>query len=100
MDTVSPLPANLRHPADYRDEIEHAEVAAVLSKLPPDHPDRVAYLAGAREACDSQSLSHLLAERTDLVRRLVAAYLGHNDRIWAKHPGADCLGVARADQTD
>ncbi len=75
------LSASIRHPADYRDAIEHAEVAQVLAELPADHPARVAYSSGAREAADSLSLSHLLSERMDLVARLVAAYMGHSRRI-------------------
>lgn len=73
-----------RHPAAYRDEIEHAEVAAILSELPEDHPARVAYSSGAREASDSIGTAHLVRERMDLVQRLVAAYLAHQDRIWAR----------------
>lgn len=73
-----------RHPADYRDEIEHAEVTAILAELPDDHPARVAYSSGAREASDSLSMTYLVADRMDLVQRLVAAYLAHQDRIWAR----------------
>ena len=73
-----------RHPADYRDELEHAEVAAVLAELPEDHPARVAYYSGAREASDSIGLGHLVADRPDLVQRLVDAYMAHGARIWAK----------------
>jgi hypothetical protein len=35
-------PSERRHWADYRDEIEHAEVARILSELPAEHPARVA----------------------------------------------------------
>jgi hypothetical protein len=85
---VEPLPPSARHPADYRDELEHAEVARVLSELPDDHPACITYRTGAREASDSLSLSHLLAERMDLVQRLVDAYMGHTRRIRARSSGA------------
>lgn len=62
-----------RRPADYRDEIEHAEVARILSELPEEHPVCAAYSSGAREASDSLSMTHLVADRMDLVQRLVAA---------------------------
>lgn len=37
---VQRLPPERRHPADYRDDIEHAEVAQIMSELPEDHPAR------------------------------------------------------------
>lgn len=74
-----------RHPVDYRDEIEHAEVAAVLAELPEEHPARIAYYSGAREAADSIGLGHMLTERMDLVNRLTAAYLAHMGRIWSRY---------------
>ncbi len=86
---MAPLPKDRRHPADYRDEIEHAEVAAVLSGLPHDHPARRAY--SAAETSDSIRLSQLLEDRPDLVQRLIAAHTEHTDRIWARHRGT---GVA------
>jgi len=79
-----------RHPADYRDAIEHAEVVQILAELPADHPACVAYASGAREASDSLSMAHLLADRPDLVARLVAAYMGHGARINA---GCQSAGV-------
>lgn len=82
---VELLPKEKRHPADYRDDIEHAEVAAALSALPENHPAAVAYSSGAMS--DSIALTHLLHERRDLVDRLVAAYLEHNARIWSKYGG-------------
>ena len=85
---VQPLPPERRHPADYRDDLEHADVAAVLSELPEDHPARVAYLSRAREAADSLGMTHLLADRMDLVQRLVAAYSAHAERIWAGYGGS------------
>jgi hypothetical protein len=69
------IPPERRHPADYRDEIEHAEVARILSGLPENHPARIAYAAGAREAADSISLTHLVADHRDLVGALVEANL-------------------------
>jgi hypothetical protein len=42
------LPRDKRHPADYRDELEHAEVPVVLGELPEDHPARIAYYSGDR----------------------------------------------------
>lgn len=83
---VCPLPPDRRHPADYRDEIEHEEVARILSELGANHPARAAYYSGA--ASDSIALTQLLPDRKDLVELPVAAYLGHNDRIWAKYRGA------------
>ncbi len=47
---TQPLHQSKRHPSDYRDELEHAEVAAVLGELPSEHPARIAYYSGAREA--------------------------------------------------
>ena len=86
--TLRVLPRERRHPADYRDEIEHAQVAAILDELPWDHRARVAYYTGAREAADSISLGHLLTDRMDLVERLVDAYMAHHDRIWARSSSA------------
>ena len=86
--TLEPLPRDRRHPADYRDEIEHAAIAEILAELPENHPARVAHYSGTREASDSIQLSHLLADRMDLVERLVAARTGHIDRIWARYYGA------------
>ena len=86
--TVRLLAPENRHPADYRDELEHAEVAAVLAELPEDQPARVAHYSGAREACSSIGLSHLLTDRMDLVKRLTEAYFAHQRRIWASSSGA------------
>lgn len=58
-----PLPPERRHRADYRDEIEHAEAARILSELPAEHPARVAYATGTRETAGSISLSWLVADR-------------------------------------
>ncbi len=85
---MKPLAPDRRHPCDYRDDIEHAEVAQILAELPADHRACVAYASGAREAADSLSLTHLVADRPDLVARLIAAYEGHSGRIWKQHAGA------------
>lgn len=82
--TTSPLQPEKRHPVDYRDELEHAEVAAVLAELPEDHPARAAYYSGARTAADSIGLGHLLTERMDLVERLTDAYMAHQRRTWER----------------
>lgn len=63
--SVQPIPPERRHRADYRDEIEQAEVARILSELPADHAARVACATGAREAADSISLAHRVADRRD-----------------------------------
>lgn len=41
---------------------------------------------------DSIALTHLVKERRDIIERLVAAYLGHNQRIWDKYCGGAHLG--------
>ena len=46
--------------------MEHAEVAEILSELPDEHPARMAYTSGAREASDSLSLTHLLSGPLEL----------------------------------
>jgi hypothetical protein len=84
---VAPLPPERRHCADYRDDIEHAEVARVLSELPAEHPARVAYLSGACEASDSISLSWLVAERRDIVQALVEANMAAWRRTMTRHGG-------------
>ena len=82
--TCTPLGHARRHPADYRDELEHAEVARVLADLPAEHPARVPYLTGAREAADSISLSHLVADRCGMVRALTEANLAAYRRMLAR----------------
>jgi len=79
--------ATHRHPADYRDEQEHAEVARILSVLSEDHPARVAYATGAREASDSISLTWLVADRRDIVQALVEANMAAWRRTMARHGG-------------
>jgi hypothetical protein len=78
---VKPLPQSLRHPSDYRDDIEHFEVARILSDLPDRHPARTAYSSGAWEGANTLSLSRLCAGRLDLVERLIAVYSAHAERV-------------------
>lgn len=94
MPALKPLAPERRHPADYRDEIEHAEVVKILSELPGDHIALYAYYTGARSAADSISLTHLLTDRMDLVGRLVAANTERRDRVWARSPGHSFRGWA------
>jgi hypothetical protein len=70
---LKPLAPDRRHPADYRDEIEHDAVAEILSDLPEDHIAIYAYYTAARSAADSLSMTHLVTERPDLVARLMSA---------------------------
>jgi len=86
---MEPLAKDKRHPADYRDEMEHAEVAAALSELPGDHPAAVAYRTAA--VGDSLALTYLLKDRADIAKGLVSAYLGHSRRIWTWQPGGAYL---------
>ena len=62
---LAPLPQHNRHAADYRDEIEHEEVARILCELDENHPARVAYCSG--RLSDTISLTRLLKDRRDLV---------------------------------
>ena len=91
MPPMTVLPRDKRHPADYRDELEHAEVAAVLSELSEDHPARRSYLTA--ESSDSIALTHLVGDRMDLVERLKQAYLAHSRRIWDRYAGGSHLGT-------
>ena len=77
MAVLHPLPPQKRHPADYRDDAEHAEIADILSELPDRHPARVAYASGAWEGANTLSLSRLVAHRMDLVERLIEVYSAH-----------------------
>ena len=74
MGTVNPLPFEKRHPSDYRDDSEHAQIARILSELPDRHPARVAYSSGSWEGANTLSLSRLVASRADLVDKLIAVY--------------------------
>lgn len=82
-----PIPIEHRHRADYRDEAEHAEVARILAELPVEHPARIAYVTGAREASDSISLSWLVADRSDMVQALTDANMAAYRRMLARKVG-------------
>ena len=77
MASVRPLSRDKRHPSDYRDDAEHAQIALILSDLPPKHPARVAYASGSWEGANTLSLIRLVAKRPDLVDRLLAVYTAH-----------------------
>lgn len=77
MSAVRPLPPQKRHPSDYRDDAEHAQIALILSELPPKHPARVAYSSGAWEGANTLSLIRLVVNRMDMVDRLLAVYSEH-----------------------
>ena len=77
MRRVKPLAKAKRHPSDYRDDIEHAEIASVLSLLPEKHPARIAYSSGAWEGANTISLSRLVAAHRDLLERLIEIYTAH-----------------------
>jgi hypothetical protein len=65
---------------DVRDDEEKAEVARILCVLPEDHPAHAAHRSGA----DTIRLSHLVADRADLVHALVRAYMAGLDRVWKR----------------
>ena len=77
MAAVRPLPPEKRHPSDYRDDAEHAQIALILSDLPAKHPARVAYTSGVWEGANTLSLTRLAANRIDIVDRLLAVYSEH-----------------------
>jgi len=77
MADLRPLPPEKRHPSDYRDDAEHAQVALILSELPAKHPARVAYASGAWEGANTLSLIRLVVNRMDMVDRLIAVYAEH-----------------------
>ena len=77
MAAVRPLPPQMRHPSDYRDDAEHAQIAQILSELSPKHPARVAYSSGSWEGANTLSLIRLLVNRMDMVDRLLAVYSQH-----------------------
>jgi hypothetical protein len=77
MAAVRPLPPEKRHPSDYRDDAEHAQIALILSELPQNHPARVAYSSGAWEGANTLSLIRLVVSRMDMVDRLLAVYTEH-----------------------
>jgi hypothetical protein len=64
-----------------RDEIEEADVKAVIAELPQDCDAAKAYRAGA----DTVVLSHLLSrERPDLLQRLLTAMDKGRERHWER----------------
>ena len=75
MADVRPLPPDKRHPSDYRDDAEHAQIALILSELPAKHPARIAYTSGSWEGANTLSLMRLVANRMDLVDKLFAIYV-------------------------
>lgn len=77
MAALRPLPPEKRHPSDYRDDAEHAQIAQILSELPSKHPARVAYASGAWEGANTLSLIRLVVNQTDMVDRLLAVYSDH-----------------------
>ena len=77
MASVRPLPPEKRHPSDYRDDAEHAQIALILSELPPKHPARVAYVSGSWEGANTLSLIRLVVNRTEMVDRLIEVYNAH-----------------------
>jgi hypothetical protein len=77
MADMRPLSPDKRHPSDYRDDAEHAQVALILAELPEKHPARVAYVSGSSEGANTLSLIRLLVNRMDLVDRLLAVYTAH-----------------------
>lgn len=77
MRRVPPLPRAKRHPSDYRDDREHAEVAHLLSSLPEKHPARIAYLSGSWEGANTLSLSRLVSAHRELLDRLLEIYTAH-----------------------
>ena len=77
MAAVRPLPPESRHPSDYRDDAEHAQIALILSELPPKHPARVAYSSGSWEGANTLSLIRFLVNRMDMVDRLLGVYSEH-----------------------
>lgn len=68
---------------DTRDEQEHAEITALLASLSEDHPARVAYADGA----DTITMTHLVADRPELVDGLKKAYLAGYGRVLARSGG-------------
>ena len=62
---------------DTRDAQEHADVAAVLTALPPEHPAHEAYARGV----GTLELTHLVADRVELVDGLKEAFLAGYRRL-------------------
>jgi hypothetical protein len=62
---------------DSRDAEEHAALAVILAELPADHPARIAYLDHA----DTIALTHLVADRPQLVEAIKEAFLAGYRRM-------------------
>jgi hypothetical protein len=65
---------------DFRDTEERAEVARIIAVLAESHPAHKAHERGM----DTISMTHLVADRPDLVKALIAAYFARTDRAWKK----------------
>jgi hypothetical protein len=63
-------------PVDVRDAEEHRAIAEALSVLSAEHPARIAYAHGM----GTIALTHLVADRRDIVATLTEAYLCGNRR--------------------
>ncbi|SRR6266852_3513283 len=61
-----------------RDEQANVEVADVLAELPEDHAARIAFAEGK----DTITLTHLVADRKDLIARLMESYWARHDRVF------------------
>src|SRR5882762_8319428 len=77
-----------------RDEQADREVAAILAELPADHPARQAFA----ERRDTIALTHLVAARKDLVKRLVDTYFAHDGTHLRQALLEDRLGGTRASE--
>jgi len=66
-----------------RDEQANVDVAAILVDLPADHAARAACASGK----DTIALTHLLADRKDLVKRLIDSYSACSDQVWYNYRG-------------
>ncbi|TMC55026.1 MAG: hypothetical protein E6J20_01255 [Chloroflexi bacterium] len=62
---------------DLRDSEEHAAISAALEQLPTDHPARKVFAEGV----DTIALTHLVADRPELVEALKEAYLAGCGRL-------------------
>jgi hypothetical protein len=62
---------------DTRDAEERAAITAALESLPAEHQARTAFAEGA----DTIALTHLVADRPDLVEALKQAYLSGYGRL-------------------
>lgn len=63
-------PSDRNTPDIYHDERQRAEVGEILSRLPTDHPARVAFGLGQGPI----AISHLLSDKA-LVHRVTVAFL-------------------------